>query len=422
MEARKALRITGWIVGGLAGALAIAYLALLAINRNDQAPSAAAVQLESLAENRPVLDDSRNAYLAMAELASGHAGRSAGRSDAVSAIVAACSEARACEEALAAHPGALAEWQDAEPELLQQYARILSAGGWQQPVVTDPLAPLPDFSAALEAQRLHLLTARQGAIAGDAGAVRDALDRDLAFWRGVMASSELLLTRMVAVAAVERHFQLGPLALRELPAPLVPDAVPASWNQPLTDAERSLMRPVAGEWRLVRAGLVSAIEPGATGAEPGWTARFRRPLVQPQATLNLLAGNLVALGSLSTRPYPELAEGVRALGDTEDQAGIELTIYNPIGSVLASSQATAAPVYADYIARGADLEGLRRTALLAATLRGQDVPPEAMPDALRAAALRNPYDDAPFAWDAAAGAVVFEGLAQEGRARHAVPL
>lgn len=422
MDAGKMLRGTGWIIGGLAGLLAIAYVALLAINRNDEAPSAAALQLESLADNRPALDDSRNAYVPLAGLASGHANRRAARGAGVSAVVAACTEAAACEAALRAHPEAVSDWQASEPELLQQYARMLSADGWQQPVATDPSAPLVDFSPALEAQGLHLLSARQSAIAGDAAAVRDALDRDLAFWRRVMASSDLLLTRMVAVAAVERHFQLGQLALGELPAGLALDAVPASWNQPLSDAERSLVRPVAGEWRLVRGGLMSTVaaDDGANGV--GWMSRLAQPLVQPQATLNLFAGNLVELGTLSTRPYPELAKRVRALGDAQDQTGIEFTVYNPIGSVLASSQAGSAPVYADYIARGTDLEGLRRAALLAATLRGQGVQPDAMQGAVRDATLRNPYDDAPFAWDAAAGAVVFEGLAQGGRGRHAVPL
>lgn len=422
METGKVLRTTGWIIGGFAGALAIGWLALLAINRSDEAPSAAAVRLASLSERPRAVSGSGNAHVHLAGSAAGHADRRAARSAGVVALVRACTSATACEDALRAHPDALADWQATEPELLEHYARVLAADAWQPPVAVDPSAPVVDFSAALDAQGLHLLTARQRAIAGDAGAVRAALDQDLVFWRRVMAASDLLITRMVAVAAVERHFQLGQLALRELPASSVSDAIPASWARSLTEEERSLVRPLAGEWRMVRAGVMSAIGPEAAATDTGWITRLAGPLLQPQATLNLFADNMVELATLSTLPYPELANAVRERLDTPDPAGIGFSVYNPIGRALAGSQATAAPAYADYVARTADLEGLRRASWLVAMLRAQGLQPGAVRDALLGARLRNPYDDAPFAWDASAGAVVFEGLAQGGRGRHAVPL
>lgn len=420
MEVKRMVRTTGWIAAGLAGLLVIAWWALLGINRNDEAPSADAMRLEAMSGDREALADAANAFARMGELASGHAGRQAARSAGVAEVVVACREPVACREALRAHPDAPLQWQATEPALLQHYSDMLSAQAWQEPLITDPMAPLMDFSAALEAQALHLLTARQQAIAGDAAAVRDALESDLVFWRRVMASSDLLLTRMVAVAAIERHFQLGQLALRELPPSSALEAVPASWARPLGKEERSLMRPIAGEWRLVQAGLRSAVSPGAAEAHSRWTSRLARPLLQPQATLNLVAGQLVELGALSTQPWPELARAVRGLREAADAATPGLAVYNPIGRMLAAPQARSAPAYADYIARGADLEGLRRVSLLVATLRSQGVRPGAMPDAVRKARLRNPYDDAPFAWDAEAGGVVFEGLAWGDRGRHIV--
>jgi len=420
MDARRVLRTTCWFVGALAGLLAIGYLTLLGINRNDEAPSAAAVRLEAMSARRPALADSRNAYVSVAALASGHAARRAARSAAVTAVVEAGREPAACEEALRAHPGALHTWRAAETSLLEHYAGMLAAEGFQAPAPSGPDAPFVDYSAALDAQLLHLLGVRRDAIAGDPGAVREALERDLAFWRRVLASSDLLLTRMVAVAAVERHFQLGQLALRDLQAPLALEAVPMSWRQPLTDAERGLMRPLAGEWRMVRGALMASLAPGGGGADAVGTSRLMRPLLQPQATLNRMAENLVGLDTLSLQPYPELAGAVRALREREEPASPGFAIRNPIGRVLASSHASSMPAYATYIARCADLEGLRRATLLAATLRGQGVPSGAMPDALGRARLRNPYDDAAFAWDAIDGAVVFEGLAGDPRARHAV--
>ncbi|WP_152597752.1 hypothetical protein [Novilysobacter arseniciresistens] len=412
----------GWALAVLVGVPALAYLALVVINRNDEPPSADVARLVALHQSGPALADAANGHVHARDLATGPgavADYRAARSPAVTALAQACRQAATCAEALDAHPAVPAQWLDAEQWLLARYRRMLATEGWREEVPEDLAAQLPAYQPAMDAQQLHLLDARRLALAGEPAAVRDLLERDLLFWRQVLASSDLLVTKMIAAAAVRHHFALGTLALRALPAGEAAAAVPPSWRQPVTVAERSLARALAGEWQLIANSTRAWLSPAAV-SDAGIGDRLLRPLYQEQATLNRGAARMVRLGALSELPYPELAPALAGLATPPEHAGPRLQVYNPVGAML--DPAAVEPAYGDYIARAGDLEGVRRAALLAADLRGQGVGPDAAAAALRAATLRGPYDGAPFKWDATSGSVVFDGLAHGERGRYAVPL
>lgn len=409
------MRILAGVLVLLVGLPTLAYAGLVIINWNDEAPSAEAEQLAALYRDRPELAEADNAYVHMQGLAA-EAGADfrASRSAEVTALADACSGASSCVEAVSANPEALAQWSKSEQWLLDGYRDML-AKGWREEVPEDPAAPLPYYQPSLDGQKLHLLDARRLALAGDAGAVRDLLHRDLVFWRGVMASSDMLVTKMVAVAAAGRNFDFGNVALRALPTDLARAAVPPSWRETLTVAERSLARPLAGEWRFTVGALrgISSSDP-AEGLTVG--DRLSRPLLQEQATINLAADRMVRLGELSELPYVQLGPALEGLTE-EPPPG--LRFYNPVGAVLDS---LAGPAYTGYMARVSDLEGQRRAALLAATLRADGTGAEDAAIAVQEASLRNPYDETALEWDAASGAVVFNGLEEGERGRHAVLL
>ena len=96
-------------------------------------------------------------------------------------------------------------------------------------------------------QRLEFLRLRALADAGKVDEVRDALEADLTFWRLVFRNSDILITKMIALAAVRQHFFYGNLVLRHLPADKSATAIPASWTQPFTTEELSMLRTLAGE-------------------------------------------------------------------------------------------------------------------------------------------------------------------------------
>ncbi|MBJ6979408.1 hypothetical protein [Luteimonas sp. MC1895] len=418
MHARRVLRASAWAVAALLGFVVLAYLVLLAVNWSDEAPSADAQRLAALAHDRPALADAANGYVHAITLA-GDSRDTDARSAEVAALAASCSRALACIAASEADPAALAQWRASEQWLLDGYRRMLETDRWREAVPGDAFTPLADYRHALGGQTLHLLAVREKALAGDPAAVRELLERDLVFWRRVLASSDLLLTKMVAVAAVERNLDHGNLALRELAPDLVAAAVPPSWQQPLTTQERSLLRPLGGEWEMIGGTLRNMLspDPAKGGAGERWSRRLQRPLFHEQATRNLFATRMVRMGELSELPYPALGPAVEALGT--EAAPVRFRPYNLLGTVL---EATGpATVYSTYASRIADLEGLRRATLLVATLRSEGIAREHAAAAVATAALRNPYDDTAFVWDAADAAVLFRGLQRGDREPYAVP-
>lgn len=417
-------RMAAWVLAMVVGLPVLAYAGLVAINWNDEPPSAEAERLLALLRDRPPLADSANGYIHARDLAAVPGGdpeyREA-RSPQVGELASACSEAPACEEALDAQPGVAAEWLESEQWLIERYRRMLATPGWREPLLEDAHAPLTPYQHVMEGQKLHLVDMERHALAGDAAAVRDLLERDLVFWRRVLASSDLLITKTIATVAVGRNLAFGNLALRKLAPESVDSAVPPSWRVPLTVAERSYARPLGGEWHWVAGTLRQAYVPGVPGAgtEGDAADRLMRPLFQQQATLNLVASRMVRVGELSELPYEELdaalARQVEAPGPS-----LRFPLYNPAGTLVGSAVSDVA--YAGYVTRTSDLEGRRRATLLAATLRSARIGAEGAESAVQESSLRNPYNDAPFQWDPANGAVVFNGLEEGERGRHAVLL
>ena len=67
--------------------------------------------------------------------------------------------------------------------------------------------------------------------------------------------------------------------------------------------------------------------------------------------------------------------------------------------------------FVGYGRRVADIEGIRRAALATVELRAALVPSSRVVDALSESAMRNPYNNEPFSWNAETAVVVFDGLA-----------
>lgn len=457
MDLKGAMRAGAWTVGGLVALVVAAYLVFVVINWNDEAPSADAERMVASERDRPAVADEANAYVHLLGLvaapdtdpvalgrerkawmegfdpSSGASGVSempgtdvnwrAARPQAAADLASACPGA-ACVAALRAKPEALDQWLASEQWLLDRYRRMLSVPAWRETVPRDPRAPMAGFAPALDAQTLHLLVARQHAVAGEADVVRSLLEHDLEFWRGILASSDLLLTKMVAVAAVRRHFELGGLVLRELPSGTVDQAIPPSWRRPLSGAERSLSRALAGEWRysadfLATDASIEALLPQVSAWER-LPARLLRPGLQPQATLNLDAARKARWAAVSERPYPELGQAIAAARRTQAEDQRMFRLYNLVGTLLDS--VAAGTGYADYVARANDVEGMRRAALLALAMRAAGVQPADAAGFVQGSDLRNPYNGAPFEWDAATGSVVFRGLAHGEKGTFTVPL
>jgi hypothetical protein len=74
--------------------------------------------------------------------------------------------------------------------------------------------------------------------------------------------------------------------------------------------------------------------------------------------------------------------------------------------------------YFDYGARVSDIEGVRRAALAAVSLRASNVRVENVEQALPTSGLTDPYHGRPFEWAATEGAIRFRGLQEGERGEH----
>ena len=450
MEFRRLAQGAAWTA--VAGALLVLglWLVVVAINWRDEAPSADALRLQRAVDERPAVADEANAYVLVLGLgvpaqadplewgmrrkafidASAERPAVAGtalpgeehdfaqhRTAATKALIGACREGnRGCLSRMQDDPEAVAAWLDSERWLLERYGRLIGLAQWRETVPTGMNLLFPPWSPTTDGQRLLLVQAWQHARQGESDAARDLLQRDLVFWRMLLRSSDTLITKMVATAAIRRHFTMGNLVLRELAQQGVDASPPPSWNMPIDRAERSMHRAYAGEWQFSKAAVNSSFE--MDGEDTllrnrvyGWALA---PLFKRQATINLLAANLVRLSDgLDVEP----GDMPRALSEmARPPDGGLPSLYNPVGQMISRIGYDA---YMPYAVRASDLEGVRCAATVAADIRrnpGSDA--RAIDERLRDATQAGPCADTPFARDEAAGSIVFQGLQPPPHGRH----
>jgi hypothetical protein len=292
----------------------------------------------------------------------------------------------------------------------------------------DLRGPLASYPEPRYAQRLFLLDTWLLAAGGDAEQVRARLEADLVFWRMALAESDSLLGKVIAARFVSIHFEWGNLILRTLPRERRADGVPAAWRKPLADNERSMRRAFTYEWRFSRAALHSMKAYGTAFPPPGTRdsrstlerieARLSQPFLQVQDTLNRDAAELLKLEALLKAPYAELETALARVPEIQrHDTGVTETTYNFLGDALYATPDRAAS-FADYGARAADLEGVRRAALLTVDLRNLAIPVEIAGAMIPLAAVRDPYTGGPFVWTTEPPAVTFTGLERRATVRH----
>jgi hypothetical protein len=457
-----------WLAGGVLGLAVVAYAVLLAINWRDRPPSEEALRLAALFQGRPSVSDADNGYVyAMGfgvrpdedpyatglrriewlrhlpenpavwptgDPLEGNFDIKAGRAPAAQRLAEACgADMHQCAPALEGAEEIVVEWLKSEGWLLNRYQALLNRSGWLDPFRFDVRAPLPAYSGISDGQKLLLAQAWLLAGRKDAAGVRELLAKDVRFWRQVLQSSDNLISRMIAIAGLKRHFVFGNLVLRRLPAERVMEGLPHEWTREISDAEKSMARCLAGEWLFIDRMLKQVRDYGVWGnveqeevdEESGGAQavilkmvwRAAAPMYQPQDSSNRWAGQLARVGRELSAPYAQYRgamERAKAISTEEWEPSLS-GLYNLTGEIIF---ATGISDYSSYGARVADIEGVRRAAFLAAQLRSRKVTATEVSAQLAASSVRVPYTGEPFTWDETEKAVIFQGLEPAERARY----
>ncbi|MDD0841784.1 hypothetical protein [Pseudomonas sp. Gutcm_11s] len=451
-----------WLIGLLFVFLVLTYTALLAINWKDDPASTAVRHLAETHANRAVVADRNNAYLYLlgitasegqspialggkriewmawaaqqpqtAELIEPQHPRWPDRSKElplfVEPLIDACkSNNGQCLQRLSNNEQRVDEWLELEQLHLQRYLELIQLTSMYEPLPYNLHFSFPEYQHALGGQRLLLVNAWQLARRGDIQQARNLLQNDLLFWRMALANSDLLISRMIASAAINQHF-LWSIQLfqnQDGYAGLLPiDA----WRAPMTESERSWDRTLSGEMIFVD-GYLQQMK----ARELNWLANqdedaliqrvvkvLTPPLLLKQASLNRYAEFLLEQRDLLAVPYAEMEEARERsmqLERSRTLAGFKPKYLRNLGGVLLEMQASDQG-FTNYYLRIADLEGLRRASLLLAEMRNQQVTPDQIPEYLQHNELQDPYREQPFGWDEKSGSLLFEGLSENGTYR-----
>ncbi|AOS98609.1 hypothetical protein AUP74_03243 [Microbulbifer aggregans] len=428
-----------WLVSLPAVLLVGTYVAALIINFEDAAPSPIAERMRALMTERPEVKEGENAYVFafgfdsekgasavewgrkkldwlaeadsdpdesdLGELPGNTWSASRDRAPRFRELASGQDTFLTTDDAL------LAEWVADEAWLLDRYLALTQYPHWRESIPDHAALPFVPFSDVMEGQKLLMGKALLAADKDRGEEVSALLENDLKFWRMVLAESDLLITKMIATAAVRRHFQLGNVVLRRLSesGEEGPTGAPSLWAEPMTAEERSLDRVMAGEWLYGNRLLQDFVE-SSSHDRILWS--LMKPLFQPQDLENRRAESLVRWGEELEVPLEELPAALESARSSVVDKENRLGLYNLSGRMLLDGEMPL-PAYGEYLARVADLEGVRRAALLAARLRDGD--------SVGAAGLVNPYTGDPLPLEN--GSVVkFVGLAKGEKGRHDFPL
>lgn len=419
MTTKLVKRLLLWMMAGLLTLLLI----VLYVNRKDQPPSQAAVQLQRSAQSVGTVADAANGYvyamgfcapddadaatvgLARAEWTrkrlpaagkddnlafpdtSRHLARE--RDPAIKGMHAACKESNgACAAAMHV------VWMPQYAALLARYEALLNYRQWRELWPSDLRAPSARFSHVLEGQAFLFIRASNMAKEGDIAGLKRLLERDHQFWRMVLAESSSIIVKLIAAHALEQHYKLSNVLLRRLAPAAAIQSIPDSWHTPISARERSMLRVMANEWEYFGRNVDGAA---------AW-------LLQRQATSNLSAARMLAIAEVFALDFAAIPAASNQLLGRDQFARkhvFALGIYNFGGEYVANEIDMAD--FLSYGKRAADVEGKRRLTLLAAALRAQGVKPDDIAQHLQQTHIRNPYDGKPFSWDAAAGSLAFAG-------------
>lgn len=246
--------------------------------------------------------------------------------------------------------------------------------------------------------------------AGDTKGFIRRTQAETRFYRMVLSGESSLLSKLIGIAWLEGSARLVSDAVHANPALAQQNqAALLEITRPLNMAERSLEKPMEGEFRFSTSMWRSIFAVNTSLPE-----RWLYPLVFKQnATANHLYHDLSIWRDLSQAPTEQyLAAEKTALEQLSNpwRDGYLHLVYNPMGKILAGIGTTA---YASYPRRIIDADGLLRLVSLQIQIAAHKIPESEIPAFLKSAdpPFRDPYTGQPMQWDKTRG-LYFHGYSE----------
>ncbi len=312
--------------------------------------------------------------------------------------------------------------------MLGRYLSLYEYESFVSPATPSFDEPVPRFLAM---NAMHaLLHARIGIeyMSGNAERALGEVARDIDFQRHLLARSDSMILKMIAVNLLSRDLHLftqmldasglEPHATRPVARALVD----------LNEAERSIAAPMRRELQaaarmyLNQVALAATLRESQDDAKPSWLVSVGiSAAYKPRATVNLFYRTVYRpVVELSTLVGPPLLQrwaeraGLRTNGDDSGRWLQYLTSlpFNPVGEILVGVTRGAWDVY---VARLHDLNGLLRLARLKARIVSEKIALADVPEFIREGSGEetDPYTGNPMTYDPEGRTIGFEALGVE---------
>ncbi len=281
-------------------------------------------------------------------------------------------------------------------------------------------SPIPQYQGLIEMSELvDAGIARQMQSPATRQAALTELSAELAMWNRVARNTDLLITRMISTAVLQRKYRLASELIAAYPSIALDhrDLV-AAIASPLPMADVDLRRPLEGEVRFVASGMLDEMYVASSSdgnGVPLLGAMRALGGYKPNATVNMHRVQMTNAAAFYARPAAEALKEERRFIEQSESVNVYSPAfigYNPVGKIL---MGIATPFYGEYAWRLHDLQAFTRVVEIQRRIALEKITPENVPAFLQSlpAELQDPYTGKPMVWNAKTGKISFEARARQ---------
>lgn len=427
------------IVFSIVGLIVILVLAFIAVNIKDQSPSATALEFQRSLQNRTPVDVADNGYIyllgfdaakdldpnivgqtrikwsnevirpATGEFLSfpdAHYSFEKELSKKFKKIIDACVQIGSdCMSGIHNNRELIQQSSQEIAWKVDRYLQLISYPAWLELAKVDIHLPLPSFGDVMKTQRLSFV---HSFATENNKTIVELLDRDLRFWRTVLKNTDMLIAKMIAVAAIKNNFSWTNYYFLGLDVDNKSEFLPTKLMQPFTNEELSMRRCLIGEW-FFYAGAID--QPNAIDIDNITGKLLFMLSYQKQDTINMLVESLHNMQQEIDVPLADFEDALTQYSYlTPPQKTIIYYLthpYNIVGNIL--KDLAPPSMYVNYVARSKDLETFRRGLLF--SIEKMDVAINAQSQHVSS------YHSKPFMVDQTKKSVTVTGLSNDDKSQ-----